>query len=190
LNLKCVITLSHIFDLLLSYGDQLFTSQITKALGTSPNIARRTMAEFKGLGIVDLIEGEYENSEIKIKLKDKFAWFLGSEFKSLRVGFTPDFENSPIQDSSRLLKEKCPPCVIDDSGRYQNISDSHVVDDYKEEQNQETFECYYCDKLKPTIDEKEYLNHVVNYHNNKPAYPSKADLQKNNLKPQGKNWEI
>jgi hypothetical protein len=51
-------------------------------------------------------------------------------------------------------------------------------------------ECYYCDKFVPTAYEKEYLKHVVLSHNNKPAYPSLADLNKNNLKPKGKRWEI
>jgi len=53
-----------------------------------------------------------------------------------------------------------------------------------------SFECYYCDKLPSTTNEDEYRKHVVIYHNNKPAYPSMADLIKNNLKPQGKSWEV
>jgi replicative DNA helicase Mcm len=56
--------------------------------------------------------------------------------------------------------------------------------------NPYSFECYYCDKFLPTNNEKEYLKHVVLNHNNKPAYPSIADLEKNNIKPQGKKWEI
>ena len=38
-----------------------------------------------------------------------------------------------------------------------------------------SFECYYCDKLSSTTNEDEYRKHVVMNHNNKPAYPSKAD---------------
>jgi replicative DNA helicase Mcm len=56
--------------------------------------------------------------------------------------------------------------------------------------NYYSFECYYCDKLPSTTNEEEYLKHVVLNHNNKPAYPSLPDLEKNNLKPQGKKWEI
>jgi DNA-binding transcriptional ArsR family regulator len=98
-----------ILDLLLNAGGKLSTSEIEFSLNISKPTARRTMAEFKGLGIVDLIEGKYENSEIKIKLKPKFSWFLGSEFKALRDGFTPDFENDNKNNSLIGLKEKCPP---------------------------------------------------------------------------------
>ena len=51
------------------------------------------------------------------------------------------------------------------------------------------FKCYYCDRFTPTSIEQDYLKHVVLTHENKPAYPSMADLIKNNLKPQGKSWE-
>ena len=53
-----------------------------------------------------------------------------------------------------------------------------------------SFECYYCDKFTPTTDQREYEKHVVFNHRNKPSYPSMTDLNKNNLKPQGKKWEI
>ena len=52
------------------------------------------------------------------------------------------------------------------------------------------FECYYCDKFLPTTNENEYRKHVVLTHHNKPAYPSIVDLEKNNLKPHEKYWEI
>ena len=81
-----------ILDLLLNAGGKLSTSQIEFSLNISKPTAKRTMAEFKGLGIVDLIEGENENSEKKIQLKSRFSWFLSSEFKALREDFTPDFE--------------------------------------------------------------------------------------------------
>jgi len=48
---------------------------------------------------------------------------------------------------------------------------------------------YYCKNFQPTTNQREYEKHVVLYHTNKPAYPSKADLEKNNLKSQGKIWE-
>ena len=58
-----------ILDLLLNAGGQLSTSQIEFSLNISKPTAKRTMAEFKGLGIVDMLEGLYENSEVKIELK-------------------------------------------------------------------------------------------------------------------------
>ena len=52
------------------------------------------------------------------------------------------------------------------------------------------YECYYCDRFTPTDNKEEYLKHVVLNHNNKPAYPSFADLTKNKLKPKGKNGKF
>ena len=66
------------------------------------------MAEIKGLGILDLIEGEQENTKIKIKLKDKFSWFSSSEFKALREFFKPDFENDDKTDLLADLKKNTP----------------------------------------------------------------------------------
>lgn len=86
-----------------------------------------------------------------------------------------------------MLKEKYPTSAIDDY-RYQNKGGQEGEELVRQEP--ESFGCLYCDKLKSTTDEKLYLNHVVNHHYNKSAHPSKADLEKNNLKPQGKKWEI
>ena len=62
--------------------------------------------------------------------------------------------------------------------------------DKKIEQNQGIYKCYYCKMFSSTTNVDNYLKHAVIYHHNKPSYPSKADLDKNNLKPQGKSWEI
>jgi hypothetical protein len=51
------------------------------------------------------------------------------------------------------------------------------------------YNCYYCTSFKTDI-QKNYEKHVVFTHPEKPCYPSKADLEKIRLKPQGKNWEI
>ena len=69
-----------IFDLLIQNQGQLTTSQITEYLNASKPTARRTMAEFKALGIVTLKNGN-NNEEHKITLKSEFAWFLSDEFK-------------------------------------------------------------------------------------------------------------
>jgi hypothetical protein len=98
-----------ILDLLLNAKGKLSTSQIEYSLNISPPTAKRTMAEFKGLGIVDMTEGEYENSEKTIELKPKFSWFLSQEFKALRKEYTPDFENDDKKDISMMLQEKIPP---------------------------------------------------------------------------------
>ena len=51
------------------------------------------------------------------------------------------------------------------------------------------FDCYYCDDFH-TYGEEEYHRHGVIKHPNKPLYPSKADLERHHLKPQGMRWEI
>ena len=78
-----------ILDLLLNAGGRLSAFQIEYSLNISKPTAKRTKVEFKGFGIVDLIEGEYENSEKTIQLKPKFSWFLSKESKSLRDDFAP-----------------------------------------------------------------------------------------------------
>ncbi|HEY6668207.1 MAG TPA: DUF4326 domain-containing protein [Candidatus Nitrosopolaris sp.] len=49
--------------------------------------------------------------------------------------------------------------------------------------------CYYCMDCQ-TDSEHEYHSHKVRKHPDKPAYPTKADLEKFGLTPQGKSWEI
>jgi predicted transcriptional regulator len=113
-----------IFDLLLSADGQLSTSQITKALDISSNTAKRTMTEFKGLGIVDWVQEDdgdngakfgygYNNLEKIVKLKNKFLWFLTDEFKSLRNGFSVDVEHN--DNKKQLPQEKIPLTTLLDS---------------------------------------------------------------------------
>ena len=107
-----------IFDLLIkSEGGRLSTSQITQALDVSNSTAKRTMVEFKGIGIVTMTQnGEYENSEKTINLKPKFKWFLTEEFRELRAGFTPDVvqeHSKEDQSQSTLeLQEKTSPSTL------------------------------------------------------------------------------
>ena len=55
---------------------------------------------------------------------------------------------------------------------------------------EEEYSCYYCDELKTTYEKRDYEYHIIMKHAGKPCYPSKADLEKFGLKPQGKDWEI
>ena len=113
---------------------------------------------------------------------------FNSEFKALRDDFTPDFENDNRKDSSIvLLQEKYPTSTMDDF-RYQNKDIQ--IEAKTIEPNQETYECYYCIKFQLITNQKEYENHVILDHPNKLAYPSLADLNKNNISPKGKKWEI
>jgi hypothetical protein len=54
----------------------------------------------------------------------------------------------------------------------------------------EQFQCYYCDSFK-TNSNDDYEGHTIMKHGQgHPCYPSKADLEKLELKAQGKRWEI
>lgn len=52
-----------------------------------------------------------------------------------------------------------------------------------------SFKCYHCEDFQ-TNNEDHYLRHYVISHSNKPCYPSKIDLERHRLLPQGKSWEI
>jgi hypothetical protein len=79
-----------IFDLLLQYEGELTTSSICRELKISPHTAQRAMTELYILEIAELHSlSKYSNSELKIKLMDKFSWFLSTEFEELREGFRP-----------------------------------------------------------------------------------------------------
>ena len=176
-----------VFDLLLESRGHLSTSQITKGLTISKPTARRTMAEFKGLGIVNIL-GEleddgnyqqlYDNTEKTMALKPEFKWFLSEEFRKLREGYTPELEHYFANDHSEVgkgelktseLKEKTAPSTLINSN--------------------DTYDCYYCEDFQSTTDETEYKRHVISTHPGKLAYPSSSDLIKNKLKPKGKTWE-
>jgi hypothetical protein len=65
-----------------------------------------------------------------------------------------------------------------------------VVPQQQEEQQGEfRFECYYCDTFQ-TDDQDDYEHHVINKHGlGHPCYPSKMDIERLELKAQGKSWE-
>jgi hypothetical protein len=51
------------------------------------------------------------------------------------------------------------------------------------------YQCYYCDFN--TDNKDDYERHVINKHGSgHPCYPSKPDIEKLGLKPQGQKWEI
>ena len=90
-----------IFELLIEHKGRLTTSIITASLNTSNNTAKRTMAEFHALGLVDLgdsksLRGEPEKEMI---LKDEFQWFLSKEFNTVRKN-TPYYSDDDDNDNT------------------------------------------------------------------------------------------
>jgi hypothetical protein len=61
-----------------------------------------------------------------------------------------------------------------------------LFDDHK--LNNFLFSCYYCDHH--TNVEDDYKHHVVLKHPGKLAYPSKAYLERLDIQPKGKSWEM
>lgn len=187
-----------VLDLLLASDGELTTSQVVHALNVSSPTAKRTMVEFKGLGLVDMItEGEYENSEKSIRLKSEFSWFLGDEFKALREDFTPGYPASIgnyEEGAPKLLQEKTPLSYnISTSLEMAREQEQGGTKEAKlkeiEKDDEELYECYYCVGFVPTNAKKDYEQHIVLRHQGRLAYPSIADLQLHNLIPKGKPWE-
>jgi len=58
------------------------------------------------------------------------------------------------------------------------------------------YRCYYCEDFETDNSKhgkRNYESHIKDKHGDDPdhpCYPSKADLQRLKLKPQGKRWEI
>lgn len=82
-----------IFDLL-----TLTTTAISEGARISKPTAKRIMAEFRALGIVNIERGETETSLIVAKLIKEYSWFLGDEFKKLGNNFRPtDFSEEMMK---------------------------------------------------------------------------------------------
>jgi predicted transcriptional regulator len=67
-----------IFELLLAFGGTSTSRQIVDYLNTSGTTAKRTMAEFKTIGIVNIETEPSEQGEPqkRMTLNNKFEWVL------------------------------------------------------------------------------------------------------------------
>ncbi|CAN5281778.1 hypothetical protein BH18THE2_BH18THE2_26570 [soil metagenome] len=86
------------FITLLDNDGSITKIQLANQLHVSPSTSYRFMTELKAIGLVDVevtnrIEYTQNNNPSAVKVmtlkKDRFAWFLGNEFKKLRDDFTP-----------------------------------------------------------------------------------------------------
>ena len=89
----------NILILLLAFRGTLATPQIELSLSLHRHVAHRTMAELKAVGLVELDEGQHDNSLKTITLASKFDWSLSPDFRKLREDFVP-------ADYSEYLKKK------------------------------------------------------------------------------------
>ncbi len=125
-----------VLDLLLkSDTGELTTSQITNQLSISQPIATRTMREFSSLGLAGISSvSNYENSELKIKLKSEFEWFRSKEFLDLKEEFVPGDE---VNDDANDDKENV-------NALFQIRDDLVAITD-EEQQDNWGFDCGSCD---------------------------------------------
>lgn len=91
-----------VLNLLLSGGkdDKYSASDVAHAIGTSIKTAKKTIAEFKALGLVDIEElGNDGEPFIQMSLKkDNFDWFFEAEFKRLKGNYQPgDFKDHLVK---------------------------------------------------------------------------------------------
>jgi hypothetical protein len=90
-------------------GGYMTVTDVLNATKTSDTTAKRVMAEFTALGLVDLIRlGEKADgspdptAEIQIKLRSGFKWFLTDEFRNLKGDYLPgDFSQHLIKRVGR-----------------------------------------------------------------------------------------
>ena len=185
-----------IFELLVESQGKLTTSQITSSLNIVNNTAKRTMTEFKALGLVTFNEGENENSVKEIILHKNFEWFLTEEFKLLSQKIPPTIS---------LLSEKYLTTNVHNN-RYRDITTPlppyysegeypvRIVVELEEEGLGGCFyesvfppKCYRCD-FDDYRTKGEYEHHCITKHPGLPGYPGPADI-KEGLTPQGMSWE-
>jgi predicted transcriptional regulator len=101
-----------IFELLISNKGSLTTSQVAESLNIAAVTARRTMAEFKALGLVDVetVPSEHGEPEYQITLVDEFDWFLTETFTELKESYRKKI--TPHLDSTSTIQN----CIVDCEG--------------------------------------------------------------------------
>jgi predicted transcriptional regulator len=97
-----------IFELLIAHKGSLTTSQVADSLNIAPVTARRTMAEFKGLGLVDVntVPSEHGEPEYQITLVDEFDWFLTDTFTELKESYRK--KKYPLLDRTSTIQN----CIV------------------------------------------------------------------------------
>jgi hypothetical protein len=145
-------------------------------------------------------KGIEENGRIRDKFNINFV--NENEQKMKEIESNSEYNNKNSQnditnsverkhgDANKVLKVLEDQKQTSEERKENEIEHNNQSDDNLSSNTSYLFVCYYCDKFIPTNIKQDYLKHIVLSHNNKPAYPSKADLNKNNLKLQGKRWEI
>ena len=164
-----------IFELLRENKGTLTTSKIADSLNMSNNTAKRTMAEFIAIGLVDLneVKVEHGSPEKQIILKVKFDWFFSDDFHSVR-NLPPYY--SELEDDEKALNNH---------NKYENERLGGVFS--------YTMTCYACEKDGKKFEtnfKTDYEQHWIKSRHPGPCRPGLVDIEKHGWTPQGKDWEV
>ena len=189
-----------IFELLIEHKGKLSTSMITDSLNTSNNTAKRTMAEFKAVGLVNLgsVTTPTETGAVvekQINLKNEFKWFLSDDFHAVRN--LPPYSSEPLplyhSEGKYPVRDTISLAVRKNLILYYKNDielDKDGVKGIFSYTVTSTFppKCYRCDFSNYNT-KGEYDYHCVRTHPGLPAYPGPADIKDSGLTPQGMSWE-
>jgi predicted transcriptional regulator len=184
-----------IFETLIANKGSLTTSQICDFLNTTNPTARRTMAELKAVGLVEMEETQADdgyNQVYEITLKSEFNWFLSKQFAELirlkekyPPGTQPTNETSSSENNEQSGSFNQNKGIRGGENSFHPpnnvIEDSSKVLEYPPK-------CYHCN-VNGFTNKDQYEGHVIRFHRNLPCYPGPADLEKFVLTPQGMSWE-
>jgi hypothetical protein len=89
-------------------GQNYTATQIAEEIGTSVNTAKRTMAEFRALGLVEFTELGIEGEPlVQIRLKEGLDWFFSEDFRKLKGDYMPgDFKDDLIKKKGKRNEEQ------------------------------------------------------------------------------------
>ena len=116
------------------------------------------------------------------KLLEKYFFSKEHYYTSCSVVFTK-LHNNSIERYS-IVEEQ----TKDNEEKIGKLDEANELS--QQEKIKKSNACYYCNEFVPTYNRDNYEKHVVLSHDGKLAYTSLADLEKNNLKPQGRSWKV
>ena len=136
---------------------------------------------------------DYAHKQITVdELVEKYYSSSQDETEQEKQGAPPSEKNS---DENTISEEQEKEEESDPVGRTEQYS-AHSEEKIQEKEQGTTnnnledylcYSCYYCDYK--TDNKDHYERHVILRHDNCPAYPNKAEIEKRGLKRQGKDWE-
>ena len=196
------------FSLLLAHGGTLTTNQILQSLNIARKTALRTMAELKAIDLVemeDYHEPGQNNISKKIILNPRFNWFLSDSMITKVSPYTTPNISKVIEGSTRTTEK-----IVEGMGEFfgnhgngngsEDTSTEQIADPLHvskasrptltKDSNNVSYRCYHNGCNFHTDNEEDYRTHGATKHVKNPLlYPSKAELEKYCLQPQGKEWE-